>query len=182
MNNLFQPYKVVRAILLLIFLSSSPYCLFSQSTVQSELGFDWINVGIGATQSLDGNEQRGAIGAIHSTQFDNSRTILSFRLLYTQPVLNLRPESEGNVWDIGVLYGLRNKSPRVLTSFSAGLGFISEVTESSFKYYTIGVPVNSQLFITPSKNFGLGFNVFANINLEESYIGSLLCIQFGRIH
>lgn len=91
------------------------------------------------------------------------------------------------VHDIGLMYGRLFLRKSFSLTFSGGLSYVfgnkrgkklppdgwldlvdhyAEVPIS-----TVGVPLEGNLFFTPSKHFGFGFNLFGNINIEQSYIG-----------
>ncbi len=87
-----------------------------------------------------------------------------------------------------------------MASFSAGLGLVGGVKRgkqlpsedredfwSLKRHYedkqftTAGIPLQFQLFCTPSRVFGFGLIGFGNINKERSYYGGMLCIQLGKL-
>ncbi len=103
------------------------------------------------------------------------------------------------VFDFGVLYGLMHKSDMLLASISAGLAYTGVEYEvlgsidyddndhsfdSNYNHNvesTIGVPLEAQVFWTPTSFLGLGLIGLANINSEASYVAGLVAIQVGNL-
>lgn len=104
-----------------------------------------------------------------------------------------------NVYDFAVLYGLMHKSDVFLASISAGVAYtaIEYNMLESFDYdendhlisghygdhveSTIGLPLEAQLFWTPTSFIGLGLIGLANINSEASYVAGLVAVQVGDL-
>jgi hypothetical protein len=97
--------------------------------------------------------------------------------------------------DIGVLYGVMKKTDNVMISASAGLAY-TYINQSGDSVYnantnswsntydttsTIGVPLETQLFWTPTDHFGIGVVGFGNINGTQSFGGALLAVQVGKL-
>jgi hypothetical protein len=80
-------------------------------------------------------------------------------------------------WDVGVLYGRSYKTQQAMISASAGVGYVGPSPE----FGTIGIPLESQIFWTPTRYFGIGVYGFGNLNTKESFGGALLSLQFGRL-
>lgn len=80
-------------------------------------------------------------------------------------------------WDVGMLYGRSYKTQHAMISGSAGLGYVGPPAE----FGTVGIPLESQIFWTPTRYFGIGVYAFGNLNTKESYGGALLGLQFGRL-
>ena len=103
------------------------------------------------------------------------------------------PDEDEIVWDIGILYGRSSKTSYAKTSYglasvSGGISIVGVVRSDYYGGYyekstflTIGIPIEVQLFWTPIPFLGIGIYGFANLNLEESFAGWLLCIQLGEL-
>jgi len=123
---------------------------------------------------------------------------LSFRYLRNEEFQILGPDSPlETVWDVGVLYGRIAKASYGFASVSAGISLVGGVRRGRYlsssggwfgtryfeekNFITVGIPVEAQLFWTPLAFFGIGLYGFANLNIEKSFVGALLCIQFGKL-
>lgn len=100
--------------------------------------------------------------------------------------------SDWSLWEAGVLYGKSAKSRRGLASIAAGVGAIGGNEPrlllcppcrpaSPRPSTTIGLPLEVQLFWTPTSILGLGLYFFGNLNAENSFVSALLAVQFGRL-
>jgi hypothetical protein len=81
----------------------------------------------------------------------------------------------------GSSYGL---SGGLSISAQLGRSLFSIRYVSSSRYgegFTIGIPLEVQLFFTPFSTFGIGINGFANLNPKRSYSGILICLQCGTL-
>jgi hypothetical protein len=159
----------------------------------------WFNVGVGAgivrggfgSENTD-NEVGLSYGFNFSTQM--KKGLISIRYIYNEEwiIFNLQPKE--SVRDIGVLYGRIAKKPYGFASISGGLSIVSGVHRGEYQnlgdhsfnyekkpYSTFGIPLESQLFWTPTSFIGFGIYGFANINPEKSFFGGLFCIQVGRL-
>lgn len=101
-----------------------------------------------------------------------------------------------SVGDIGILVGMISNNKYFKASISAGLSSVRGVRRGRYigtygccqreyekiSFNTIGLPIESQLLLTPFSFLGIGINVFANINMEEAYLGALICLQIGKLH
>jgi hypothetical protein len=80
-------------------------------------------------------------------------------------------------WDAGALYGRSYKTQHAMISGSAGVGYVGP----SSKVGKVGIPLESQIFWTPTHYFGIGIYGFGNLNTKQSFGGALLGIQLGRV-
>ena len=80
-------------------------------------------------------------------------------------------------WDVGALYGRSYKTQSAMISAGAGIAFVGPSSTAG----TVGLPLESQIFWTPTEYFGIGVYGFGNLNTKDSYGGALLGIQFGRV-
>jgi len=169
--------------------SIDPASAQTNEQFQPDSSLHWINIGLGpGTGGM-------AAGAVISIKQNSTNKYLSFRITYNEEFVLFTSPSE-NVWDVGALIGIRNRSAKGLSSISAGLSVVGGRKRSGNRtggdwfgseydsriFTTMGIPVNTELFLTPSKNFGIGLNGFANINPQKPFAGVLLCLQIGKIH
>lgn len=161
-------------------------CLHAQKTtsVKESDKSSWFNMGVGS-----GSFNGPSLGASYSQQ--SGRRILSWRFMYTggSDIFG-SPET---AFDLGMLYGFVAKNRYAMASLSGGLSFVhmglyedvyygyyrNKRKREKKEYITVGLPIEHQLFITPSSSFGLGICLFANVNNKRSFTGALFCVQFG---
>lgn len=79
-------------------------------------------------------------------------------------------------WDVGALYGRSYKTGIAMISGSAGVAYVGGSSDP-----TVGIPLESQIFWTPTRYFGIGIYGFGNLNTKNSFGGALLGLQFGRV-
>ncbi len=80
-------------------------------------------------------------------------------------------------WDVGALYGRSYKTQYAMISGSAGVAYVGPSEQAG----TIGLPLETQIFWTPTQYFGIGIYGFGNINSKGSFGGALLGLQIGRV-
>ncbi len=142
----------------------------------------WLNLGFGYGSS------GFASGLSYSSLRENG--IISSRLTYS---VELDIESPWiHVWDAGFLYGVTAATPNIRAVISAGIGLTGgarqgEMTASylmlgrSFErltFYTVGLPVEAQLFWDISSSINIGIYGFANLNSQKSFFGGMICLHF----
>jgi len=107
----------------------------------------------------------------------------------------LGPNPQEKVWDIGVMLGASRKSLLTRMSLSTGLALVGGVRRGEFlssngwfsseyerlTFFTVGIPVESHFVWALSKKFGLGLILYANLNLEESFVGMAISLEFGNL-
>ena len=117
------------------------------------------------------SSQGGSVGFGASHQF--RQHIISGRF-----VRNYDTEGGGTEnWDVAALYGRSYKTTSAMISLGAGLGYVGPSSSAG----TIGLPLESQIFWTPTEYFGIGVYGFGNLNTKNSFGGALLGIQIGRV-
>lgn len=100
-------------------------------------------------------------------------------------------------YDFGILYGRSCTFNEVLRlNISVGIGVLKVERWEYFapgpnptygslpeikKYSTANIPLELELCVIPSKNFGIGIAGFANLNGERNINGILLKIDIGKI-
>jgi len=91
--------------------------------------------------------------------------------------------------EISALIGYSYKGQWAYISFSAGIGGLYHVKHSysitweliKEKTYTVGLPLEVQMFLTPIPILGIGIIGFCNLNFMSTSIGFLLCLQIGYL-
>lgn len=159
----------------------------------------WFNVGVGAGRVRGGfdsentdNETGLSYGFNFSTQM--KKGLFSIRFIHNEEVIFLKTSLKESINDIGILYGRIAKIPFGFASVSGGISIVSGAHRGAFQnldnytfnyekkpFVTLGIPIESQLFWTPSRFFGLGIYGFANINPEKTFFGGLFCIQLRKL-
>ena len=158
---------------------------FGQDTSKSEKGFGLVNIGIGG-----GSE---GISTGINASYQNNNSIISIRYIYNEEFIVLFSSHKYKIRDLGILYGLSVKKPKGFASISAGISYVgyngrgsviscsgnwllSSCTYEELNYSTIGIPIETQLFLT-RKRVGIGIYGFANLNKVNSFTGALLCMH-----
>jgi hypothetical protein len=138
--------------------------------------FFWVNAGIGA------GTYEGAAGLSLSIQpSDPGYLFFSFRgvIVVDVPQLGFFSviEEGDDIKDVALLVGYSTKRPQSLAYFSVatGISYVSGMSINS----TFGLPVDVQLFFTPTPILGIGLQGFADFNKEKSFYGILFCLQLG---
>ena len=184
--------RIYYLVILLIVINLCTQNMFSQNLNQHYYqDLWWVNIGIGA-----GSMNRDFSYAISFNYYLNNAHLISGRLFGVQqrtPLISFGGSFHNeNIHDLGLLYGRLIKADFGYFSLSAGasyvggrkytkvaMGFGYEDLEERIS--TFGLPIEIQLFITPSDNFGLGFYGFYNFNLERNFFGFGFAIQYGEL-
>jgi hypothetical protein len=157
----------------------------------------WVVGGMGVGFAKLGGRAGGfASGA--SLSYHTGGNLFSIRYIFAEKTSASSSRFGGptpleSVWDLGVLYGICTKTASNFASLSAGLGLVGGVRRRKFlgnnlfsdeyeglTFHTFGIPIEGQLFLTPSSFVGIGFIGFGNINKEKSFGGVLLCVRLGK--
>jgi len=88
-------------------------------------------------------------------------------------------QPDESITECGVLYGRATKASYGVASVSGGISIVVASLYTSFT--TVGIPLEAQLILTPTKIFGIGFKGFANLNPQKSFGGLLFCLQIGKL-
>lgn len=178
-----QSRLLLVTLFIVVFSNSGVYAQFE--TVQTDSDVAWVNFGVGASSI-------GISGGI-SVSNDIGKSLVSIRGLTMEEVNILGPSPQETAWELGVLYGRFAHASYGVASIAGGIGFVGGVHRSRhvvssgwlvtkyepLVFRTIGLPVEGQLFWTPLSFLGIGLYGFANLNPERSFVGALLCFQFG---
>lgn len=90
---------------------------------------------------------------------------------------------------VNFLYGTINRNDFYKVSYSIGLSVI-ESFESKREFdlhseaykYTVGIPLSTQLVLTPIRIVAIGIKGYININTENSFIGASIGFYFGKVN
>jgi hypothetical protein len=138
-------------------------------------GFAWVHDGLG--------DADGGISGGMSLSYQNGGSLFSIRGVENAELkLDLWGEDSGPpdvVWDIGALYGRVAKASFGVASISGGLSVVGFSKGEGRSSYRPGIPIESQLFWTPSNVLGFGLYGFADLNSQKSFAGVLFCLQIG---
>ena len=166
--------------------------VFSQDSISySSIGekWGWLRASLGESHGI--NFTGGSASA--SIQYIIKSKIYSIQFLYasTPTSSSVEPCSQINVTkanihkilSIGALYGYAYKSRFFLWSVSAGIGYnlLEYSTKPDSYIHAIGLPIESQFGLSVIKTIGVSFVLFANINNQCTFYGTMLCIQLGKI-
>jgi hypothetical protein len=144
----------------------------------------WANAGAGVSSN-----NSISLGMEVTCQIGVSE-LLTISCIYNEEFALFVSPAE-SIWYVGALYGLFLKRSFGFVSGSLGISMVNGVNRGQsyggwlFEEYekvtfnTVGIPIESQLFLRLSPNLGIGINGFANINPEKSFLGVLACIQIG---
>lgn len=167
----------------LILLLTDSYSYAQDTSSNTKEHRYWVNMGGGGSLVHGGlGEDEGGISGGGSFSYQTGSSLFSIRGVESEEFkLDLFGYSgpPEKVWDIGVLYGRVAKASWGLASISGGVGIVGVSDDEGITSHHIGLPIESQLFWTPSSRVGIGIYGFANLNFEKSFVGALLCVQIG---
>lgn len=176
----------------LLFLIFTASCLnaFNLMDDQSRGSFLWFGGGVGALGIDDGS----LFNINASINYSKHGHIFKLRAINTTEITLLelfeprQPNDE--VWELGLLYGLRPFNDNANISFHAGISY----TGGSYKgdrldsgYYevltfgTVGLPLEIQFNAKLLEYVGFSIILFADINPDKSYGGVNFCILLGQL-
>jgi hypothetical protein len=168
-----------------LIISSGSSSSLQDTSSNSKTHHYWVNLGSGIGW-VDGGlgEDPGGISGGAGFSYQTGPSLLSIRwVAIAELQLDLWGTSgpaEG-VWDVGALYGRIAKTSWGLASVSAGLSLVGVSDNKGVSTYHPGIPVESQLFWTPTSAFGIGLYAYGNLNSKKSFFGALLCLQIGKL-
>jgi len=140
---------------------------------EAKKSYYWLNFGPGIGPGPV--DLQFIIGGSASYQFQQN--IISARITHQEAYMS----TPSKITERAILYGRSMKSKYWLSSFAAGLSYLSGEKSYQEKISTIGFPVEGQLFLTPLPFVGIGLYGLANFNLKCSFTGLLLCLQIGKL-
>ena len=161
--------------------------VFAQIETKPNDNLYWINGGLGRS-SL------GSLGGSAGISIQLKKMMFSLRAT---------GNSEKGGWfeggdefsDVGLLIGIATQRPKNHASFSVGLARVTgsryiETETKGFSLFsgkrvdispTIGFPIESQLFLKLSSWFGMGLNIYFNINEKRTFGGITLNLMLGKL-
>ena len=144
----------------------------------------WINFGGGVARSAEFFGVGGYLGA----SFDSRVGLISLRTS-TAVKLTIRPTGGffdlpvTEITDLGVLYGLCERSTTTIVSGSAGIAIVwtkKESTTDELGTATIGIPFEAESVAIPLPVLGIGLKAYGNINAKNPFVGILVCFYFSK--
>jgi hypothetical protein len=164
--------------------SDCPYAQVSSSGTNESLY--WVNVGFGGSSVHGGlgEDPDGGISVGLSLSYQKGSNLFSIRQVgCAEFKLDLFRESgpAESVWDIGALYGRVAKAPFGFMSIAGGVGVVGVSDDEGRTSLCMGLPIEGQMFWTPSSFVGFGLCGFADLNPDKSFFGGLLCLQVGKL-
>ena len=156
----------------------------SDTSALTEERHYWGNMGFGGASVPRGfGEDNGGLSLGATLSYRKGSHLFSLRGITNVEVkMDLWGDSGPgeNVWDIGLLYGRVTKVEYGMASISAGVGLVGASKYGNSLPLHFGMPVEAQLFWTPSPTIGFGICGFADLNSYKSFYGILFCVQLCR--
>lgn len=162
---------------------------------EPDLGY-WATVGFGGGAQL--GPVLGGMSWGGSLNLRIRHYLIQLRYVHALQVEDQEagPLPSEHAWELAPLFGLGLRGRWGWISGAFGIGLAGGVRRGDFieadeqtgrelyerdGFYTVGFPLDLQLFATPYACLGIGIEVFANLNLERSFFGALLAVQLGRM-
>ncbi|MGI8584486.1 MAG: hypothetical protein ACR2KX_20035 [Chitinophagaceae bacterium] len=119
------------------------------------------------------------------------RSVIEFDLFSTSYPNN-------SISSIDITYGKVLINGKFFSSVSAGIGFIEGITRGKYlssggpgwfdpdyyekiRFYRIGIPISAKMFWVPLRFYGIGLELYVNINIKNTFYGIIFCHQFGKL-
>ena len=188
MKGSFSIYSLLVCIII-VFLSSESTYVYAQNGV-------WIHAGLGIS-SL--GPFGGSPGGSAGLSIQSKKLIFSLRATANkEDAVEIFTAGE-EFYDVGLLVGIATQNLKTHTSFSVGLARVTgfRIMETTVEYEdcflcfysekrvdidpTIGIPIEFQRFVKVSGGFGIGFNIYWNINNVKSFGGITLNLMLGKL-
>ena len=175
----------------LLLLTSALILAYSRSlhgqvvSTDTSQGSHWITAGVGITRWQNRPGFGFEIG--YSNMFSSG--LFSARFRYFEMTLTKDPflPNERQVQDItelGGLYGLQLQQGWFCFCASGGIAMVATKEQNNGvieRFYSIALPIESQLLLEPLSFLGIGISLFANLNSKASFSGVALSVQIGRL-
>lgn len=130
-------------------------------------------------------------------QKNNSIYTLGIRVV-TEFVLFESSNVDNSINSVDLTYGKVFKGGCFFSSISAGIACVKSehkgkllsreggwlfatYTYEKIKHYTIGFPLSVKIFWVPLRFYGLGTELYANLNTVNPFYGINFCHQFGKL-
>lgn len=151
----------------------------------------WLNIGPGIALG----PKVGGFGYGVGISYYPGRYLISGRYIKIVDGLGAEPlvvdeEVESadyeNMVDVGVCIGSILKSKWAFASGAGGLGIITGERRpvgscSPERYMVLNVPLEAQIYMTPTPAFGVGITLIGNVNRLSTTFGMLVCLQYGLL-
>ncbi|PHN02249.1 hypothetical protein [Flavilitoribacter nigricans] len=140
----------------------------------------WVNFGAGMSKA--GMDQEHLLFYASFNKPRSEHLLLTGRYSFTQQLGLLESVEPEKNWDLSAIASYYLKSDAGFISIGAGLGLNGGKRRdpSLQNYLTVGLPIESQWFVTlPS--MGLGLVGVVNINPKVTTYGLALAFQFGAL-
>ncbi len=157
---------------------------------QNDDSFIWVGVGVGSLHTTDDCLTDFNAFVNYSK---NDRTF-KLRGLHAEETDVSGPKPNGELWELGLLYGLRPINGKVSVSFLAGLSYTGGTyrgdllySEMLYDYYeelrfdTVGLPLEVHFDVNTLHFVGFSIIFYADINPEKTYGGVNLSILLGYL-
>jgi hypothetical protein len=157
----------------------------------------WLDAGLGVCKVNGGGEYdkyKGLTSLGINFSYQINKGLILFHCIYNVEFGVFLPSPLESVWDFGAFYGRFAKTSYGFASVSGGVSYVGGVRQGRYlrtegfsniyeklTFNTVGIPIEGQLFWTPTSHFGIGIYGFANMNPEKSLFGCLLCIKIGKL-
>ncbi|MDY0017816.1 MAG: hypothetical protein RBS89_08255 [Candidatus Delongbacteria bacterium] len=172
----------------LLFLIFTASCLnaFSLMGEQNDDRFIWVGGGL-VTMDTDDASLVGINAFINYSKNDR---IFKLRGINAAEMILFGPKPNDEVWELGLLYGLRSINGKVSVSFLAGLSYTGGIYKGDrldndyyeeLTFETVGLPLEVQCDAKLSDYFGFSITFYADINTEKIYGGVNLAILIGYL-
>ncbi len=184
MKNLGYAGTVKLSFLLVLVLWTASFSQTHDDSTDSR-GY-WLSLGIG------GGSGGGALSGGLSCEAGPG--LVTLRYVHNEEFDLLGPSPAESVHEFGILYGIMRKSPIGHIAFSGGIGFVGgvrrgrllarEFLSSKYErqtYQAIGAAFDYEAVWTPVSFLGIGLNIPANLNSEQSFIAFQLNLQLGSL-
>lgn len=193
-NHSYRHFKIVG---ILFSLMINAGLVKSQDTLKTDKKFNCrltIGVGMGSGPSQEDDYGIGIMGEF-AVQRKNNVYALGIRRVEGLQILGVsHPTNSNNCLDI--TYGKVFTKGSFFSCISAGIGCIEGIRQGKYlsstggwfgdsyyekiRFYTIGFPISAKIFWILSRFYGLGIELFVNIN-KNTFYGINFSHQFGKL-
>ena len=145
----------------------------------------WVNIGLGIdpnTLHLNVSANYSYPNRLISVQYKKGNAISTYAPI--QPGTYLEGFGLRDYQSLGAAYGVVSKWKHAYTSFTLGPVFISSRGNRLHRnpeWSALGAMVESQLFLTPFKQIGIGCSIGHYRFSETSFSSLSLSVQFGDL-
>ncbi len=178
--------KIIKMMLVILLSFSWIHHAYAETTSENNGHQWWLDLGLGVGVG-NGNVFGGGTALIDGNYRLSEHQLFTVRAMQTNEIFG-----QNNFTDVGVLYGAIAKAKYGYAAVSAGLGWVQYKEaygqhtglfqrEHIRTINTVGLPVELQLFVTPTPYVGIGIIGFSNVNSVKTVSGAVLALQFGNL-